>query len=348
MPLLNTFTGAKEGTQNQGDQDIRNLVLGSMLSAAPMLNYARWFSHAGNAVMLPVALPNSNKRMEIRDLNTDVAATIPPPPAYITTGLRIFTAKTRSDRAWEAQNTGQLGPYHSSNLQKDVFSLGRDFTDRFINDNPAAPPADARRWIGLKELCSIVPPAPEYALAGSAGGNRTVQFTENGGILALDDTNAAKKAARRFLELCRQVDRQTISSGAGTKVIFMPDDLAFRLSGLGLPYLTVTRTDELLNQPTEIGTFMGYPVVRTGKASDLATDIIPLNETVGSNSDCTSMYIVTFNEQADLTFSTNIGVTVDGALTKDNFLETRVELQAGLTLANPQAIARIEGIRLYA
>lgn len=348
MPLLNAFTGAQQGIENTGDQQIRTLILASMLSAAPMLNYARWFSHAGNAVMLPVATPNSNKRLQIRDLNTDVTATIPPAPSYITTGLRIFTAKTRSDRAYEAQNPGQLAEYHVRNIEKDAFSMGRDLTDRFVNDDPTAAPADPRRWTGLKELCSIVPPAPEYALAGSAGGNRTVQFTENGGILALDDTNAAKKAARRFLELCRQVDRQTISSGGGTKVIFMPDDLAFRLSGLGLPYLTVTRTDELLNQPMDIDTFMGYPVVRTGKASDLATDIIPLDETVGANSDCTSMYMVTFNEEADLTFSTNVGVTVDGALTKDNFLETRVELQAGLTLANPQAIARIEGIRLYA
>jgi hypothetical protein len=346
MPLLSAFSGTFFGSST--DTSMRAVVLNNMISAAPMLSYARFFAHAGNAIQLIQATSNNITNLAIRDINTEPSAVQPPPPNYITTGLRIFHAKIQSDIAYEFQNPGNLAAYHQRNLETYAQAMGRNFTDRFINDDPAALPADARRWTGLKRLTALTTPSPELALAGGSG-TRTVPFGgANGSALPNDDSSASKKIVRQFLELADQVDSATVSSGGGTKVVFMNEALAYRLASLGLPYLQLSNTLDLLSQPLQIGTWKGYPVIRTGKTHDLASDVIPTNETVGTSTDCTSMYFATFNEEADLTFNTNVGVYVDGVKVKDNFLTTRVELQAGLSLANPQSISRISGIRLYA
>ncbi len=339
MPLLSALSGNFFAASP--DNGMRSVVLNNMLSAAPVLSYARWFSHAGNAHQMTKATPNNVTTWRVRDIGTELSPVVPPPPDYVTANLRIFGDKVQTDIAYEFQNPADLLSYHQRNLEKFAQAMGRDFTNRFINDDPTS---DARLWLGLKGKTALTTPLGMGLLGGTT---RSTEFgTGNGDFLSSDDTPAAKKAARRFVELLNKVDKETVTQGGGTKAILMPSEVVYRMAALGLPYLQLSSTTDLLSQPVDVASWKGIPIIQIGKAADLATDIIAYDETVGTSSDCTSVYFCVFNEEADLTFNSNVGVAVEGLIRTNNFIQNRVELQAGLTLVNPQSISRIEGIRL--
>lgn len=326
--LLSAMSGQIPGSTV--DNPIRSVVLANMVAQCPLLNYAQFYSHTGNADEILLAPTNYNKTLRTRAINSEFATDALNTPSYTTTGLKIFGFKANSDLAWNARETNGASAHHGREIVKFAQSIGRSFMDRFINDT-----ASGTQFDGLAELCNA--------------NSREFPFTTNGTdgeVLSIGDTASEKKAARKFVEWMNFVESEV--TGSGTKVIIAPRSVTNRLSGLGLPYLSVGQTTDFLGQSVNVTSWNGIPIIPSGKKADMGDEIIANDETLGATSDCTSVYIAIFNERDDLTFNTNVGLYVDGPRTEANFLTTRAELQTGLSLINPFSIARITGIRVTA
>jgi hypothetical protein len=99
----------------------------------------------------------------------------------------------------------------------------------------------------------------------------------------------------------------------------------------------------------EFGILIPYyreiPIVDSG-IDKAGADIITNTETLGTSTDCTSIYAVRFGERSNLTIATNIGLEIADLGLVGNFYTHSVELDADLGLCDDTAIARLEGIRL--
>jgi hypothetical protein len=324
--LLSAMSGQLPGATY--DSAIRSVVLANMLQQCPLLNYAQFYSHTGNADEIQLSADDYNENLDTRLINTEFAEDLLGTPNYTTTGLRIFGFKAKSDLAWNAREPNGAFAHHGREIIKYSQSIGRSFMDRFINDV-----ASPTTFDGLK------------ALTTAAG--RVFDFGgANGDVLATDDTAAAKKSARAFVELMNFVESEVI--GSGTKLIIAPNSVINRLSGIGLPYLSLSNTADFLGQAQTLRAWNGIPIIPAGKKANLGQQVIPSNEVMGTSTDATSVYVVIFSERDDLTFNSNIGMMVQGAYLKDNWITTRAELQTGLALVNKFAVARIQGIRVTA
>lgn len=93
----------------------------------------------------------------------------------------------------------------------------------------------------------------------------------------------------------------------------------------------------------------GVPILDPGNRPD-GTPILGTNETVGANSDTSSLYAVKFGEdEADqaVTGLTNGGVQVDdlGELQEKPAYRTRIEFYCGVAVFGGRAAARLRGLR---
>lgn len=326
--LLSAMSGQIPGSTV--DNPIRSVVLANMVAQCPLLNYAQFYSHTGNADEILLAPTDYNETLNTRAINAEFAEDTLNTPSYTTTGLKIFGFKAKSDLAWNAREPNGAMAHHGREIVKYAQAMGRNFFDRFINDT-----ASGTQFDGLKALCTA--------------NSREFVFTSNGTdgeVLSAGDTSAEKKAAKKFIEFMNYVESEV--TGSGTKVIIAPKAVANRLAAIGTSYLSFSTATDLLGQPKTVTSWGSIPIIESGKKGNMGQQVIDNAETVGATTDCTSVYIAIFNERDDLTFNTNVGLYVDGPRTTDNFLKTRAELQTGLSVVNPFSIARITGIRVTA
>ena len=173
---------------------------------------------------------------------------------------------------------------------------------------------------------------------GEVPGGQKITAAENGLAVPLGNDNASKTAQQKFLEAINQLIQKV---DGGAQALFMN---AFVLSRL-----TTIAREFIQWQPNTFGMLVPYyngvPLRDAGydKTGDL---VIPNDETVGNNNDCTSVYAVRFGEAGDLSIATNVGVEVkDLGLVGVHYTHS-VEFDADLVLLNDLAVARLEGIEV--
>ena len=102
--------------------------------------------------------------------------------------------------------------------------------------------------------------------------------------------------------------------------------------------------------PKQEMTYNGIPIVDPGTKSDGTTMILPQTETVGTSTDCTSIYVVGFsgNEATPgVAGLTNGGVSVRdiGEVSDKPVYRTRLEFYCGVATFGAKAACRLTGIR---
>lgn len=300
--------------QISANDTLTQQVVAQMISRATVLEFAEFYPIVGNADYARKAAAASGGQFRALDADySDNQIT----PAYANPTLKILGDKVQVDRAHERRGL-DVASVRARELMSFAKNLGKQFQYYFFNGA-----VSSTQFNGLK---AIVP-----------SGQKIVAAT-NGLSVTLGNDNTAKTAQQNFLELVNQLI-QKIDGGA--QALFM--------NAKALSRLTTIAREFIQWQANTFGQLIPYyngvPVRDAGYDKN-GSLVVPQNETVGTSSDCTSIYAVRFGEGSDLSIATNLGVEVkDLGLVGVHYTHS-VEFDADLVLLNDLSVARLEGIRL--
>lgn len=300
--------------QISANDTITQQVVAQMISRATVLEFAEFYPIVGNADYARKAATASGG--QFRALDSDYPSNIVS-PAYANPVLKILGDKVQVDRAHERRGL-DIASVRARELMSFASNLGKQFQYYFFNGV-----LSGTQFNGLK---AIVPAGQKITAA------------TNGISVTLGNDNTAKTAQQNFLELLNQLIQKV---DGGAQVLFM--------NARALSRLTTIAREFIQWLPNTFGQLMPYfngiPIRDAGYDKTGAL-VIPQNETVGTSTDCTSIYAVRFGEGADLSIATNVGVEVkDLGLVGVHYVHS-VEFDADLVLLNDLSVARLEGIRL--
>ncbi|MEG8946609.1 major capsid protein [Rosettibacter firmus] len=289
-------------------------VVTQMISRATVLEFAEFYSIIGNADYTRKAAAASGG--QFRALDSDYPDN-KISPAFANPILKILGDKVQVDRAHERRGL-DIASVRARELMNFAQSLGKQFQKYFFNGQ-----ASATEFDGLK---NIVPTSQKIVAA------------TNGLSIPLGNDNTAKTSQQKFLELVNKLIRKI---DGGAQVLFMNGDTLSRLTTIAREFIQwqVNQFGQLIPY------FNGIPIRDAGYDKD-GNLIIGFDETVGTSTDCTSIYAVRFGEGADLSIATNVGVEVkDLGLVGVHYTHS-VEFDADIVLLNDKSVAKLEGIRL--
>lgn len=319
LQQISTGSGAEASSES-----LRNLAVGEFQANFPLASFAQFYSHTGNADT-PRQADNDMNVGSNRSISTAYTAK-EQTPGFGATALKIYGDLVQTDIAHERRGT-DIGSQRTKDLVKFSQSLGRYFMDSVINDT-----LSSTKFRGLKSWCDSL--------------SRKVVFeSENGGAVPAGNAAADVKQQAKFREY---FNKQILDIQGGAQLILANPDFISRMESIGLQYVSTTTVQDIYGQNQTFTTYRGIPVINAGYKADNSGWVIPSNETEGTSSDCTSVYIVRFGEETDATFATNIGMDVRNLGQVGTKLQTLVEFDIDFVVLNSKAIKRIGGIRLDA
>lgn len=300
--------------QISANDTLTQQVVAQMISRATVLEFAEFYPIVGNADYARKAATASGG--QFRALDADYPANVIS-PAFANPTLKILGDKVQVDRAHERRGL-DVASVRARELMNFAQNLGKQFQYYFFNGV-----LSGTQFNGLK---AIVPAGQKITAA------------TNGQSVPLGNDTTSKTAQQKFLELLNQLI-QKIDGGA--QVLFMNANALSRLTTIAREFIQWQANSFGMLVPY----YNGVPLRDAGYDKTGAL-VIPQNETVGTSTDCTSIYAVRFGEASDLSIATNIGVEVkDLGLVGVHYTHS-VEFDADLVLLNDLAVARLEGIRL--
>lgn len=293
---------------------ITQQVVAQMIAGSTVLEFAEFYPIVGNADYARKAATASGG--QFRALDSDYPENRIT-PQFANPTLKILGDKVQVDRAHERRGL-DIPSVRARELMNFAKNLGKQFQKYFFNGQ-----ASSTEFNGLK---AIIPSSQKITAAN------------NGLSVPLGNSDTAKSAQQKFLEL---LDALIEKVDGGAQVLFMNGATLARLNAIAREYITTQRN--------EFGRIVPYyndiPIRNIGYDKD-GNLILDFNETVGTSTDCTSIYAVRFGEASDLSIATNIGVEVkDLGLVGVHYTHS-VEFDADLVLLNDKAVARLEGIRI--
>lgn len=302
------------------DKALKSIVMNNMRAAAPILEYAEFYTFKGEADKV---YPKSNTTVgQFRALNNSVTPQTTDLGTPKTIDWKILSDAVRTDRALIDRGV-VVSDEHIRSLTEAALSLGRYFTDQLINGT-----GTGETITGLKSLIT---------------GSQSVVFdTADGGVIPFGDTEANKAQQLKFLEQLNKI----IYSMNPTCLI-MNSALISRLETIAMGFLRVDNIKNAVGANQRILSYKGVPIVDAGYKKDDSTPVIDNAETVGTNNDATSLYAVKFGERKDTTLNTTeTGLKVIHNPKKDNFVQTDIELQYNLNVINVKSAVRLRGLRV--
>lgn len=239
-------------------------------------------------------------------------------PAYETAGRKFIGDTIRLDVARE-----RMGFDLSSELLGQVRRLApgiaNKFHDTLINGDVKS---DSEEFNGLKTL--VV-------------GKQKEKLSTNGMPILMGNDNNAKKSHQRFLEHFDMVIGKCVGTN---KVAIMNGKVLSRINSIAREYIQWTKNDFGVMIPS-------YGEVTLLGIDKGGADIMGFDETVGTSSDCSSIYVTSFEEEAGLSFlTTQEGFKVYEKQKVGNYYEHMVELILDSILLRDEAISKLEGIKL--
>lgn len=300
--------------QISANDTLTQQVVAQMISRATVLEFAEFYPIVGNADYARKAATASGGLF--RALDTDYPANVIT-PAFANPTLKILGDKVQVDRAHERRGL-DIASVRARELMNFAKNLGKQFQYYFFNGV-----VSGTEFNGLK---AIVP------------SGQVITAATNGLSVPLGNDTTSKTAQQKFLELLNQLI-QKIDGGA--QVLFMNANALSRLTTIAREFIQWQVNGFGMLMPY----YNGIPIRDAGydKTGSL---VIPQTETVGTSTDCTSIYAVRFGEASDLSVATNIGVEVkDLGLVGVHYTHA-VEFDVDLVLLNDLSVARLEGIRL--
>lgn len=234
--------------------------------------------------------------------------------------LKILGGDADVDRFIQ-QTRSNLNDQRAEQDRMKVKAATWAFQDAFFNGDTSA---DANSFDGLKKRLT--------------GGQ--VVSTATDGLPVLGTSDADRHA---FLD---KLD-ETIAQVQNPAAIYMNRSIMSKFRSAARRLLAYNETVDQYGR--KVVTYEGLPLLDPGYKGDNSTFILPQNETQGSSSTASSIYVVAYGQapgDGAVTGITNGGVQVDdlGQLQSKPAYRTRIEFYAGLCVFGGHAAARLKGV----
>lgn len=311
-------------TQIAAGDDLTRKMAQEVVKKSPLLaQYIEFFKKPGSAVTVRSGGSTSGIDGQTRALGSDYTKKTVA-PTYKTAGRKMLGDTISLDVSYERMGF-DLSSEMANQLTRRVREMGPAFNYELIKGDPDT---KSTEFAGLSQLITSA---------------RTVSMGTNGAQLTLGNSDTAKKAQQGFLE---KLD-ETIALCEGTnKVIITNAQILARLNAIARECLTIHRNE--FGVP--VTHYNMIPLINIGdyqSAADTYSPILGFDETVGTSTDCASVYIASFEEEDGVSFATcEGGFTVYPIQKVGNFYECTYELITDSVLVRASALSKLEGIRL--
>lgn len=315
MGLLSGFSGSSASSP-----ELRQLVVGNMIAAAPLLNYMQFYAMSGNADTFRkgINVTGTGQTRSLDEGYSDKTLT----PAFDTVALKILGDEVKTDMAHLRRGT-DVGALRRSQLESFATNLGLFLQDQLINGD-----GTGENITGIKTL---VPASRKLTLA------------ENGLLVSVGTSDAARKNQLKLFS-------SLVKLGAMVKgradCYVMSTDVISLLFGCGLGYVSTVEAVDIYGNMFKVPTFNGIPIVDAGYKNDGEGLVIPSTTTCGTATDCTTVYAVKYGEKENLMGVTNSGVdVVDKGIIGTQYV-TMVDFDMNQALSDSRAVAQLDGLRI--
>ena len=299
---------------------VSQLALQGLMTNAPILKDAQWYSKAGAADSVKHQRQAAAKTKITRSVNEDNTAT-PPTNTYNAATKKIVSFDAKVDVFLEDRNEDiftELGVQ----TRLEAEEAGWELQEMFFEGDEGSDPED---FDGMRQL---TPSAQKKVVA------------TNGLQMPLGNSDANVTAQQTAIE--KFLQHAALVQGMATHV-YVPEFFKIRL-------LTVAKNLGFYRQSKdELGNLVEYIndiVIRGAGYKRDGTLLLPFDETVGTSSDCSSLFFVRWGERKFLTMLTSVGVKGRYAGQIGNFIINNVNLDAVMHLQNDKAIMQSQGWRL--
>jgi hypothetical protein len=252
-------------------------------------------------------------------------------PGFGSVTLRMYGDKIQTDMAYERRGY-DIGSQRALDLRNVSAGFGRFLMDALVNHTGANLNGNATTK-GLKQL--------------SADNSRDVVFDDssNGGTFPAGNDSTSVKQQAKMIELLIAAANDILG---GPTLILCNQWFLARLSTVGRNYMATQQvTDIYTGNNLTVPTFGNIPIVVSGYAADFSTEVITKTETQGtSTGSCTSVYMVRYGEQRDVTVATNRGIDVKDLGLIGSQYQSTIEIDMDQVCLSAKAIKRIKGIVL--
>ncbi len=318
MALLRAIS-SPDGDANVDGSSLASLALAAMETEAPILKYVEFYSMTGNAdkITSPATVAGGSSR-GLNDDYTPVVTSV----ADVDLSLRIMGDKIQTDQALSRRGF-TIQDERVRQLESFAKGLGRYFTDQMVNGT-----GDDSEITGLTALIT--------------GTQRIKYGGNNGETVTLGNSDTAKSKQQKFLEA---LDNLILAITGGAQLVLMNSYWLARIKAIAREYVSIS-TIEAFGVKSEILMYNNVPILNSGYAKDNSSLVIPITETLGSSTDCSSIYALRFGEKENLTFATNKGLQVKNLGLVGVHYTTSVEMDVEQCLVDVKAAARLEGLRL--
>jgi len=296
-------------------EELTQVAVSAMLEAHPIFSQLEFYTIIGNA---------ENRRKQstatggvFRTEGSDYTAA-PTTPVYVTPTLKVFGDRLRVDQAY-----ARRGLDIPSLIVRDTEQLARNIAYAFV-DNLINADGTGNKFVGIRTL---------------AVASGTVNQGANGAVLPNGNSDSNRAAQQAFFET---LDRAIALTRPGKRFLIVPDQLLSRMTNVYREAFSYTDNMQLVGQ--RILTYMGIPVISAGY-NEAGNPIMPFNETLGTSTNCSSIYVVSVAEGYNYSIASNSGFSV--SVNKAGVLhEIILEGDFAPTLHDDKSIARFNGIRL--
>lgn len=303
---------------------VTSLALEGLLSSAPILQDAQFYSRTGSADRVKETREAETPASIFRSLNESPNSATGAAPNYLTPAKKIVSYDAKVDTILEHRNEdAEAELAHQTRLKSE--EAGWILQEKFFEGDDAV---DPESFDGLRNKVS-----GDWLLqAGEAGGNGVVLLLGNS-----DEAVAAQQTStEELLKLFAMVR-------GGATHCYMNEFLKIRWITVAkaLGYYRQTK-DELGNLVDNIGT----TIIRGAGFAKNGTPLLPFNETVGAASNASSIFAVRWGERINLSVLTSVGLKAQYAGQSGNYIINNVNMDIELVLQNPTALVQSQGWRL--
>jgi hypothetical protein len=315
--LLSQFPGTRSDANSN---TLRTAFLMKLFQEAPLLSALQFYKMTGNLDMLRKGI-NMTDDLDTRAIDSQYTAKVDSPSWTDSVPLKIIGKEISTDIANERRG-GDIGSYRTADLEAYARSLSRSLTDKIINSDGTG--------LTIKGLKSLIPT------------DSTIKLGDNGLLLATDGSASAKKAATQFFTtFTAAIER--INGGANA-IICNYLTKAY-LHSIFKESLVTTKVTDGFGNYTEIKSYNNIPIIDAGYKANNTGLIIPQSETVGTSTDCSSIYLFHSEEKIGFTGMTNTGLDVfDKGLIGTQYV-TMIDGDMNFNLTDSTMVGKITGLR---
>lgn len=320
---------AKNNTDDYAD--VRQLVINRMIESAPILRYAEFYTMRGlaDSVLRESAIGATIGTRALNANYTPQSNSLTPQTVSIT---RIG-GMVQTDIAIERMGEDELATRRLQQIEEHAKSIGRQLQAEII---------------GVPSLATAFQTAGGHSISHAAksvfNSTQLRNFNgANGGQVLLGNSDASKQQQQQFLEAMDNLCNSVIGKA---QVLIMNAEMLARLKAIAREYVVMTSIQDVFGQALFVESYNMIPIVDAGMLGNATTPVISNTETLGTSTNCTSIYAVRFGERSMFTLPTNVGVSVTNHGAVQQQLATTIEIDCGALCAHSRAVACLQGVRL--